>query len=139
MRARALSLFEEHGRLVEANAIQAKDVRKVLNAITERQSVFTKDDVDRFFEKHVEPTDLEPTKEVFWKQEEIVQLVNTKTGELLPKFSSQKVINEEKRMIRLADQIHDEKALKIKMPKAMEFSKSLNPEQQEAFKKHPCR
>ena len=53
MRGRAFAFLQEHGRILEENAIKSLDVTCVLNKITERQSVFTEEDVNRFLQKHV--------------------------------------------------------------------------------------
>lgn len=133
MRGRAFSLLEEHGRLIEKNEILSKNPHEILNKLTERQSVFTKEDLDAFLEKHV-PFDLQKTlKEAFWKQKEVIPLINKETGEFTGKFSSESVINEERQILRLADHIHAKNTFKISYQNAPDFSRSLNSEQRIAF------
>lgn len=135
MRGRAFELLKEHGRLLEVNSIKAKDVSCVLDKITERQSVFTKEDVDRFLHKHVPSEMHKDFKDAFWKQADLIPLVNKETGELLGKFSSSKVVEEEKRILRLSEEIYSKNALKVNLKKSSEFSKCLNEEQSAAFSK----
>ncbi|MBX9744393.1 MAG: AAA family ATPase [Chlamydiales bacterium] len=135
MRGRAFELLKEHGRILEVNLIKAKDVSCVLDKITERLSVFTKEDVDRFLHNHVPSEMHKDFKDAFWKQAELVPLVNKETGELLGKFSSAKVVEEEKRIMRLSEEIYSKNALKVNLKKSAEFSKGLNEEQSTAFSK----
>ncbi len=133
MRGRAFDLLEEHSQILDRNSIKVKDPSEVLKKITERQSVFTKDDVDRFIQKHL-PSEAHTTfKEDFWKQRELAPLINKQTGELTGKFSSQKVIEEEASILRLADRIHSKEALRVDMKKSDVFTKTLNSEQKTAF------
>ena len=135
MRARsALDRLLERDRILEENAMKSRDVSCVLNKITERLSVFSKEDVERFLKKHVSPELHAEFHASFWKQAELVPLVNTKIGELSGKFSSLSVVEEEKRIVRLADSIHNKKALKVKL-NGREQAISLNDEQREAFDK----
>ncbi|MBI3211607.1 MAG: MobA/MobL family protein [Simkania negevensis] len=46
LRARAFALMLEHERRLELNAIQAQNPKNILEAITKKQSVFTKEDVN---------------------------------------------------------------------------------------------
>ncbi len=133
MRGRAFSLLQEHGRIFEENAILAKDVSCVLEKITERQSVFTKEDVERFMQKHVSADLRKDLGDAFWAQEEIVPLVNTETGEISGRFSSKKVFEEEKRILRLSAALYGKKSLKVDMGKIGEFSRGLNEEQNAAY------
>ena len=74
MRGRAFALLQEHGRILEENTIKAQDAACVLDKITERQSVFTKEDVDRFLQKHV-PQELHAAvSNAFWNQGELIHL-----------------------------------------------------------------
>ena len=133
MRGRAFDLLEEHSEILDRNAFKGKDPSEVLKKVTERQSVFTREDVDRFIQKHLSPESHDTFKEDFWKQKDLVPLVNKQTGALTGKFSSQKVIEEEANILRLTDNIHNKNVLPIDMKKLGEFSKALNPEQKAAF------
>lgn len=135
MRGRAFELLKEHGRILEVNLVKAKDVSCVLDKITERLSVFTKGDVDRFLHKHVPSEMHKDFKDAFWTQADLVPLVSKETGELLGKFSSAKVVEEEKRILRLSEEIYSKNALKVNLKKTSEFSKCLNGEQSAAFSK----
>ena len=133
MRGRAFDLLEEHSQILDRNALTVKDPSEVLKKITGRQSIFTKEDVDRFIQKHL-PSEIHTTfKDDFWKQKELIPLINKQTGEITGKFSTQKVIEEEASILRLADRIQGRNALQVNLKKSDEFSKALNPEQKAAF------
>ena len=63
----------------------------------------------------------------------LVPLVDEKTGNLSGKFSSTQVVEEEKRILRLADRIHEKKLIGAGKPP--ESFRRLNAEQAEAFTK----
>lgn len=133
MRGRAFDLLEEHSQILDRNSIKVKDPSEVLKKVTERQSIFTKEDVDRFIEKHL-PAELHTSfKDDFWRQKELVTLVNKQTGELTGKFTSEKVIEEEVSILRLADRIHSKDCFQVNLKKTENFSLSLNSEQKTAF------
>lgn len=133
MRARAFSLFDEHHRRQEANQIAVTDPNKILDAITSKKSVFTEHDVEHFFTKHVPAESLEVLIKDFWKQPQLVQLVDKQTGELLPKFTSQMVLEEEKQILRVADRLHEKKSLKMELLSPESSIAGLNDEQKKAF------
>jgi Ti-type conjugative transfer relaxase TraA len=133
MRGRAFDLLEEHSQILDRNSLKVKDPSEVLKKITERQSIFTKEDVDRFIQKHLPAESHTTFKEDFWKQKELTPLINKQTGELTGKFSSQKVIEEEASILRLADRIHSKEALRVDMKRSDVFTKTLNSEQITAF------
>ncbi len=133
MRARAFSLFEEHSNRVEKNQEAATKCDQILEALTSNQSVFTKADLERFLDKHA-PTDaLESIVKDFWSLPQLVQLVDKETGELLPRYTSQAVIEEEQQILRLSDRLVSKDALVVR-PKNQQPSKELSPEQLEAYK-----
>lgn len=133
MRGRAFDLLEEHSQILDRNSIKVKDPSEVLKKITERQSIFTKEDVDRFIDKHLPIESHTTFKDDFWKQKELIPLINKQTGEITGKFSSQKVVEEEVSILRLADRIYSKEALQLDMKKPDEVTKTLNVEQITAF------
>ena len=132
MRARAFSLLEEHHRRIEKNQVEATNPGKILTAITTHKSVFTKADLEHFLSKHTPTGSVETVTKEFWQLSELVQLVDKKTGELLPKYTSQTVIEEEQQILRLADRLTSKETLSIK-PKHIQEPAGLNPEQLTAY------
>lgn len=133
MRARAFALLEEHSRRLELNSIESEDPKRILEKITEKSSVFRKDDVDRFLQKYVSAQSVASVREAFWKQEGLVRLFNKTTGEVLDRFTSQKVLDEEKKILRLAERLNERKAFTVKAKSAEKCSGGLNAEQLRAF------
>ncbi len=133
MRGRAFDLLEEHHRRIEANHEEMRSPDKVLNKIVEQQSVFTKEDVERFLQKHAPLELLSQMRDGFWKQTDITPLVDKKTGELTGKFTSQKVIEEEQQILRLADRLASKGGLHVGKNNENKLSHALNGEQKKAF------
>lgn len=131
MRARAFSLLEEQQRRIETNQQASLDPSKVLEFLTERKSLFTKDDVEQFFNKYVSPEQFELVNQAFWKNPDVVQLVDKRTGELVDKFTSQKVVEEEKQILRLCDKIHEDQRINPQEDKTL--LKDLTSEQIDAY------
>lgn len=133
MRGRAFELLQEHHRRIEANIEEMRFPDKILNKIVDQQSVFTKEDVERFLQKHVSLELLPDVREGFWQQGEIVPLIDKNTGELTGKFTAQKVIEEEQQILRLADRLNSRKALHVGKSEDHKLSHALNDEQKRAF------
>lgn len=135
MRGRAFDLLAEHDRRVELNKEITKSPKKILEQLTSRQSVFSKEDVDRFFDKHVPVEVGEVVKEAFWMQKEVVSLLDGPTQGLTGKFSADWVVEEEKSILRVADKLSQLKAFSVKTKHAQGFVlEGLSPEQKEAHK-----
>lgn len=131
--SRSFDLFMEHNRLLDSNSVEVKDPEKILEVLTANKSIFTKEDVGYFLSKHVLADDLDEVSKNFWQQLELVQMVNKRTGELLQQYTSKKVIEEEKQILRLADRIYGRESFKIDSNFANSFSNELNQEQKKAF------
>ena len=134
MRGRALSLLHEHDLRVSLNALESEDPKAALEKITHTKNIFTPEDVDRFLHKHVDAERFFEIKEAFWKQAEIVQLLDPKSNKPLNKFTTPEIIGEEKQIIRLGDQLSQHKAHKVNLQKAERFSSNLTQEQKTAFR-----
>lgn len=130
MRGRAFDLFEENQSIKELNNLVSQSPKEILKKITEKLSVFTHEDVDRFFEKHIHVKDYQTLKGMFWKQEEIIRLIDKNLNGKTNKFSTKEVFDEEKSILRIADHIRSEKGLIVS---AKETPSSLTPEQATAF------
>ncbi|MCB1116467.1 MAG: AAA family ATPase, partial [Chlamydiia bacterium] len=134
MRARAFSLLEEHQKRLELNGLAASDPKNILSAMTTRQSVFSKDDVERFILKHTPADKVPEVIEGFWKQEDLVQLRDKKSQAFVSVFTAKNVLEEERQMVRLADRIHAKPQLPIPERVQGEFAKNLSKEQTLAYK-----
>ena len=133
MRGRAFALLEEHEKRLELNEIAASDPQNILNAITKRQSVFVKEDVERFMLKHVPGDKIQEVREGFWKLEGLVQLRSLETKTFVSKFTSEKVIQEEEQILRLADRIYDKPQKALSGDIQNKFTRGLSKEQKEAY------
>ena len=134
LRARAFDLFEEHDRRQQLNVLESENPRKILEKITDKQSVFTRDDVDRFIQKYVSRDIVENVREAFWMQPELVQLVDKKTHQPIPRYTSQFVLKEERQIVRLADRIHSKSSLPVNLDQGTRRAfEKLTKEQAGAF------
>ena len=133
MRGRAFALLEEHQKRLELNEIAASDPQNILKVITKRQSVFNKEDVERFMLKHVPSDKVQRVREGFWKLEELVQLRSLETKEFVSKFTSEDVIAEEEQILRLADRIHNKPQKSIGLDIQNTFTQGLSKEQKKAY------
>ncbi len=129
MRGRAFSLLEENHERLEENHHYSKNPEKILEALTEKKSVFTREDLGRFLSKHVLGSDVEKVAEEFWKLPQIIQLAHKKTGQFIEKFTSQAVIEEEKKILRLGDRIHSKNSIGAREVEPV----GLNEEQRKAY------
>ncbi len=133
MRGRAFDLFMENGRLMEENQHQSKDPHKILKIITQRKSVFSQEDFEQYVQKHLSPELINGVRDAFWKQADLVPLLNKQTGELLNKYTSQEVLKEERSILRIATRINSSNALNVTSDYQQESEKPLNEEQKVAF------
>ncbi len=133
MRGRAFALLNEHEKRLELNEIASSDPINILNAITKRQSVFSKDDVERFMLKHVPSDKIQEVREGFWKLEGLVQLRSLETQEFVSKFSTREVIEEEEQILRLAGRIYRNETKKVPEPIQDRCSQGLSKEQEKAY------
>jgi Ti-type conjugative transfer relaxase TraA len=114
----------------ELNQIESQEPDKILENLTATKNIFTVEDVERFLIKHIF-LDRENVRNAFWKQEQVIQLIDCKTNQPLNKFTSQIVLEEEQRIMRLADSIQKNKGFFIQ---DISVAKALNTEQKVAFK-----
>ena len=125
-----------------------KDPSLVLKMLTSTQSIFTFEDVENYFRKHAPETDINQLRDAFWKCQEIVELFPSQnlqpshlpqTSQNSPpsntkKFSTHNIVEEEKKIMRLAGRIQERPALPTSSFTDPEpFKKQLNEEQQRAF------
>ena len=134
MRARAFALLEENEIRTELNYLEATKPEKILERITETKSVFSPEDVERFLVKHVDPKNIAASRNNFWKQDNIVELIDKETKVKIGKFTTQQIHDEESKIIRLADRIQTRNAFLINKQKAyLNHTNGLTKEQKLAF------
>ncbi|MCB1083151.1 MAG: AAA family ATPase, partial [Simkania sp.] len=133
MRGRAYALLEEHEKRLELNALAVSNPRNILEALTDRQSVFTKDDVERFMLKHVPEDKVQEVRDGFWKLEDIVQLKSKETKEWTSEFTNRDVIEEEQQILRLADRINSKRTKVISDEIQNAYVSGLSEEQKDAY------
>ena len=109
-----------------------KDSTIVLQKLTENKSVFVKTDLEVFLQKNVHEDNRVAIRESFWKNSEVVQLFEKNTHEPTTKFSSIEVVEEERKILRLADRIQQKSGKSSKINLVPE---NLNDEQRIAFDK----
>jgi len=138
MRARAIELLNENERLVDLNKTASLDSSQILQKMTEVRSVFTERDVDHFIDKHVPAEEQSRVKANFWKEENLVALLNKKGAQQTPvstgKYTSQAVIDEDRRILRLAEGLAGKSAHSLKRvdKQIRKHGSHLNEEQRSA-------
>ncbi|NNM43645.1 MAG: AAA family ATPase [Chlamydiae bacterium] len=122
-----IKITESHKKL--------KDPAKILDAITKNKSVFTRDEAINFIYGCIKDVKkAQDVSEAFWKLPQLVQLMDKETAKAADAFTSQKVIDEEKKVLRLADNIRDKNPLSIKTEALQDsISAGLTPEQKQAY------
>ncbi len=117
----------------------SKNPLRVLERLTSTRSVFSVEDVENYFRKHLSEKELPDVRQAFWNCKEIVELhqkeeVKKTSSELPKKFSTVTIVEEEKKIMRLADRIQSRPALKYSVSVPLErFKQGLNHEQKVAF------
>ncbi|MDX8430212.1 MAG: AAA family ATPase (plasmid) [Candidatus Algichlamydia australiensis] len=135
MRGRAFSLMEEHDRIALMNQKKSKEPDSVLKALTKHKSFFTKEDLDRYLDKHTSVNELKGFKEKFWSQDNLIHLVDRVKGEETDKWTSKEVFAEERKILRIAEKMSEKRILSTSWEKEITSnSQSLNEEQSKAFK-----
>jgi Ti-type conjugative transfer relaxase TraA len=138
LRKNCIEMLQQHQELKTLNALEAGDPAKILASLENTKSVWQEHDVERFMAKHTPLEKIDEVREQFWQQEEIIKLQiksdnRYSSDKDLGKFTTLKVIEEEKQILRRAQKVLDVTHAKIKPEcKATKF---LNNPQHEAFKK----
>lgn len=132
MRGQAMSLIVENESLKELNQLTCTDPKIVLEKIVETKSVFDPQDVDRFLHKNVAPENVSQVRQAFWKQAEIVELLDQKTAKRTHKYTTKEVIKEEEQILRIADRIESQDTISSNL-KSIQPPANLSQEQQRAF------
>lgn len=133
MRGRAFALLDEHHKRLELNALAASKPKNILNAIVKRQSVFSKEDVERFMLKHVPGEKIQAVRKGFWELEELVQLRSLGSEQLVDKFTAEKVLAEEEQILRLGDRIYGKAQKELSGDVLKKGSVGLSEEQKKAY------
>ncbi len=114
----------------EANTFELKEPKAILSKILETRSFFTQEDVFEFASKN----GIKAVLDDFWKQGEIVELLDPETSKPTGKYTSQHVIEEEKQILRLSERVYNQKQFKIEPEISLQkYTKNLSGEQTAAF------
>jgi Ti-type conjugative transfer relaxase TraA len=120
LRARAEAMMQSHLERLSANQNASRDPAKILEHLTERNSVFTREDVERYLHKHVPINELKVVREAFWRQKGLIQLYKEdmalggdpsetkmyESAKAIHQYTTRSVKSEEDRILRIADRLH---------------------------------
>lgn len=132
MRGQAMSLIIENESLKDLNQLESLEPAKILEKITETQSVFVPEEVDRFLHRNVLPENVSRVRHLFWKQDEIIELLEKQSGERTHKYTTKDIVEEESKIFRLADKLHGKLSISTEEFAGL-FTKKLSKEQGRAF------
>ncbi|MEM7175139.1 MAG: AAA family ATPase [Chlamydiota bacterium] len=133
MRGECSELLAVNKERAELNTELAKNPENILIAISKRQSIFTEEDVERYINKHTPKSHVEHVRENFWKLPDLIQLRDKATHKPLALFSTRETIEEEKKILRIAERVNQNRTHKISDPIVEKFSHGLNSEQKKAY------
>ena len=131
----------------QTNEDLSHDPEAVLQMITRNKATFTVRDIDWFLNKHVEDEDRASVRQAVLQSEHLVALLPKQREErnhwheedqsesFIPQWTTTWVREEEERIQRFAERIHDHNdwCVSKKITKAVEESYSLSEEQRRAF------
>jgi Ti-type conjugative transfer relaxase TraA len=136
MRGRAIALIERNETAKELNSLESTDPVQVLNHVLSRQSTFSRQDIDRYAEKHIPGEYRASFQTEFWQQTGLVPLLDTEKGEATGLFSTSTVMEEERACLRLSDHLNAKPAsLPKNLSKGTDPRSGLTEEQAKAFDK----
>jgi Ti-type conjugative transfer relaxase TraA len=125
----------ENDSVKDQNKRLMNDPNVLLQALTEKQSVFTEEDVGRMMSFEGTHEEIEKRISNFWNNPKLVQLYAKDSPEQpVPKFTSQQAYDEERKIVRLAERLHEKNSHKLSKKVDLEsFKKGLTSEQKQAF------
>lgn len=143
LRGRALAILEKNEMQKELNAAEMRNPAKLLEKMTEKTNIFSREDLTRMVHKFIGPTDAKELVDAAIAQKNVVQLfdretgklpLNEKTGEPEERYTTLEVLLEEKRCLLHADKIHQKGAFHVNFYSCVDqFSSNLTSEQKIAF------
>lgn len=152
LRARASEMMQSHLERLSANQNASRDPEKILEHLTERNSVFTREDVERYLHKHVPAHELKVVRDAFWRQRGLIQLYKDEkalggdssenkmheTPKTTHQYTTRSVKSEEDRILRIADRLQAKDGVLSAAPHvaqgaAIAHHYSLSSEQHAAF------
>lgn len=134
IRGRAFDFWEQYQRREELNREIASNPRKILELLIQRQGVFSKEDFERFVDKHTPVEEIAQLKTAFWKQEAIIPLLDKNTKKTTQIFTTMEVIQEEKKIVRFCERLAEKTISPIRNKKILEIHRDpLTEEQEKAF------
>jgi Ti-type conjugative transfer relaxase TraA len=152
LRARASEMMQSHLERTSANQNASCDPGRILAHITQRNSVFTREDVERYLHKHVPVHELKVVRDAFWRQKGLIQLYKDEkalgggssenkmheTPKATHQYTTRSVKTEEDRILRIADRLQAKDGVLSAAPHvghgaAIAHHYSLSSEQHAAF------
>lgn len=121
--------------LQKANEKLAQNPLSILEELTRTQAVFTSKDVEFFFQKHVPSNERDGLLEKVLENSQTIGLYDKETKEKTGFFTTQRVREEEEKLIRFADSIAKKSRVPLSsasVEKGLE-GKALSEEQKEAY------
>jgi Ti-type conjugative transfer relaxase TraA len=120
---------------IEEGKELAKNPLQILQKLTETKSVFTSEDLEQFIQKYISSQEAEKIRDEFWKNSQIVQLLDKQSHTFLQKFSTLEVLDEERKVIRLSSKIHQRpQSAPLKAEEFERLTSKLTAEQKKAFR-----
>lgn len=116
----------------QENRQQVKDPNILLDTIAENKCMFSESEFEAFLQKNVSDNLRDSAREAFWKNPNLVQLFDKESHQPTTKFTSTEIVDEEKKILRLADRIQQRK---VSLSKGDLSPSQLNHEQTVAFNK----
>ncbi len=125
--------LERANLLREANEESVRKPQEILQKLTQKQSIFTEQDLDRFLIKHVDQEDIDSVKQQVLTSKSTIQLYNKETKEITAYWTTHDVRQEEEKGVRFAHDVNERGCKIVKASSIVQITqnRSLNSEQQQ--------
>lgn len=134
MRKHMGDALERANLLREANEASVRNPWEILQKLTQKQSIFTEQDLNRFLVKHVDKEDIHSVKQQVLTSKSIIPLYDKETKEITAYWTTQDVRQEEEKGVRFARAVNEkgDKIVKASSIIQVTQNRSLSSEQQQA-------
>ena len=126
-------LLDSNDHLSEENRRALSNPSTFIKKLTESKSIFTQEDLEKHLQQLSDPNEMAKLREQVWKHKGLVQLMDRQDQAPLQFFSSVEVVEEEKKILRLAEKMSARTSFLIDSTKINEHNETLNEEQKKAF------
>lgn len=136
MRKHMGDALERANLLREANEEAIRNPRDILQKLTEKQSTFTEQDLNRLLSKHLDKEDIADIKNKVLSSPDLVRLHDKETGNETTNWTTRTVGSEEEKLLRFARAVNAKGAKSVDFAYANQTieSSTLLPEQRGAVK-----